>query len=99
MAAHLSVAADDNLDLAGVEHAAFDRAAEGALLPGNGVVGVLLLDAVLHLRVEPVPAVVLADPGAVRAVRQPLPADIVGGLADVLPADDDVGRCGRSSPW
>ena len=32
-----------------------------------------------------------ADPGAVRAVRQPLPADIIGGLADVLPADDDVG--------
>ncbi len=74
-----------------VEHAAFDRAAEGALLPSDGVVGVLLLDAVLHLRVEPVPAVVLADPGPVRAVRQPFPADVVGSLADVLAANDDVG--------
>jgi hypothetical protein len=37
------------------------------------------------------PAVVLADPGAVRAVRQSFPADVIGGLADMLAADDDVG--------
>lgn len=35
-------------------------------------------------------AVVLADPGLVRAVDLALPADVVGGRADVLPADNDM---------
>jgi hypothetical protein len=38
-----------------------------------------------------VAVVVLADPGPVRAVGLALPANVVGGLPDVLAADDDVG--------
>ena len=69
---------------------------ENAVLPTNSAafcapaVGVLLPDAVLYLRVEPVPTVVLADPCAVRAVRQPFPPDVVGARTDMFPANDDL---------
>jgi len=85
------IAADKNLDLAVLELSALDRAAHRALLPGNRMVSVLLLDPVLHPLVEMMPGVVLADPGAVRPVRQTLPADVVGAGADMLAADDEVG--------
>ena len=36
------------------------------------------------------PPVVVADPGSISTIGLALPADIVGRLADVLAADDDV---------
>ena len=34
--------------------------------------------------------VILTDPGAIGAIREAFPADVVGGGADMLPANDDV---------
>jgi hypothetical protein len=45
----------------------------------------------VFLGVGPMAAIDRADAATVRAPRQPVPAEGVGGLADVLAADDDVG--------
>jgi hypothetical protein len=76
--------ADEHPDFARRQHAAFDRPAQRPLLSGLGRKGVLPLEPVLQRIAEPMPLVALADPGAVGAICQPFPADIVGGRADVL---------------
>jgi hypothetical protein len=98
MPCQLPVATDQHLDLAVFKFTALHRTAQAALLAGDGVVRVLLLEAVLHLRIEAMPAIVLADPGAVRSIRQSLPADVIGGAPDMLTANDDVRALRRSSP-
>jgi len=82
--AGLAVTGDAQHDRAVLALAAVDRTADGPRLPGHGSDRILLLDAVLHLRVETVPLVVLADPGPVVAVWQSFPADIVRGRTDML---------------
>ncbi len=50
-----------------------------------------MLEAVPHRSIRAVPAVVFADPGSPGDVGQRLPADIVGGRADLLPTYDHMG--------
>jgi hypothetical protein len=49
-----------------------------------------LFEAVLQRIAEPMPLIVLADPGPVATVRQSFPTNIVGGRPDVFAADYDV---------
>jgi hypothetical protein len=89
-----AIPADQHFEVTAGEHPALDGATQSALLAGHGGVGILLFHAVLHGRVKPMLAVVLTDSGPARAVQQLFPADIVGGLANVLATDDDVGFLG-----
>jgi hypothetical protein len=86
-----TVAADQHLDLAVFQFTPLDRSAHAALLACDGVERVLLLDAVLHLRLEAVAGVVLARSRRGTCHPASAPSRHRWRRAHVLPANHDVG--------